>query len=530
MASTSFRSASRRSSMGGGGDPEDAGSSNRLHRSRSLSCYSGGFPPPTPEPPSYGTPRGRFVNKVRGSGFPDISLDDLADEFFRAMEEEECGEDATPSDGRYSQRRIGDRLMAETESSRRRGRSVSRIRGQSSATERKGTSGNSGDSRIRRSVSVSRSRHSELEVDKTNKCKSMSKSRFTSACGSLQKASLHKKNSEGRAFRRSTSQKDFFQSHDCCSSHSSSLTDDEAQDIRSSVGVSEKATSQVYSLQKAGQTDHCAGDEAGLRLFQDKSKEVRNLVEELTKLEKSKKRKQDLLAELAIEEQRGEELFKVVKELLLSPKEVAEPAKPSLPRQGSSDKLRISKCLNEEAERYFEDFLSNVEDTDLSSFDGERSDTGSSTKLRQLMNNDEEELLKVVSLPTESDGVIFPWLQWETSNTSSPSPCKHKRTIKLESETLPQNSSSINRRSSLGSCSAQEEEGICAVSSESSNIKLGVVESRNLSAEDERISSFDMDEYLDLQRSEKLMFEIWEQRHRIASGSLVLCGRNRTLI
>jgi hypothetical protein len=40
----------------------------------------------------------------------------------------------------------------------------------------------------------------------------------------------------------------------------------------------------------------------------------------------------------------------------------------------------MSKRLTEEAEQYFEDFLSNVEDTDFSSFDGERSDTSSSRK------------------------------------------------------------------------------------------------------------------------------------------------------
>jgi hypothetical protein len=39
-----------------------------------------------------------------------------------------------------------------------------------------------------------------------------------------------------------------------------------------------------------------------------------------------------------------------------------------------------TKCLwlTEEAERYFKDFISNVEDTDISSLDGERDNTSSS--------------------------------------------------------------------------------------------------------------------------------------------------------
>jgi len=95
----------------------------------------------------------------------------------------------------------------------------------------------------------------------------------------------------------------------------------------------------------------------------------------------------------------------------------------------------MSKCLTEEAERYFEDFLSNVEDTDISSFDGEKSDTsstlGGSVKLREpAVHNAISEahaiLAKATSLPEETDGVLLPWLEWETSNDVTPPPCKSK--------------------------------------------------------------------------------------------------------
>lgn len=83
----------------------------------------------------------------------------------------------------------------------------------------------------------------------------------------------------------------------------------------------------------------------------------------------------------------------------------------------------MSERLAEEAERCIEDFLSNVEDTDISSFDGERSD-GSSTlggtmKVRNAATR-EAETYKSHCRPVEMDGVILPWLQWETSHDCSP--------------------------------------------------------------------------------------------------------------
>lgn len=94
---------------------------------------------------------------------------------------------------------------------------------------------------------------------------------------------------------------------------------------------------------------------------------------------------------------------------------------------------RMSRRLTEEAEKYFEDFLSNVEDTDFSSIDGERSDA-SSTLAGSLMLREpipcngkgevSDSLDKGVSLPAEMDGVVLPWLQWETSNYGTPLPIK----------------------------------------------------------------------------------------------------------
>ena len=127
-------SATRGRPAAGGG-----GGRNRIRRSRSLSR----FPPPSPTPEDAATPSSRFVNKVRGGLPPEISLDDLADEFFRARAESEDDdeeEDAAVARGRPrypapaekgggiggGRRSSTARYARDTESSRQRERSVSR--------------------------------------------------------------------------------------------------------------------------------------------------------------------------------------------------------------------------------------------------------------------------------------------------------------------------------------------------------------------------------------------------------------------
>lgn len=79
----------------------------------------------------------------------------------------------------------------------------------------------------------------------------------------------------------------------------------------------------------------------------------------------------------------------------------------------------MSMCLTEEAERYIEDFISNIEDTDISSLDGERSDTSSS--IGGLLKSETFVSPPIPKpLPVLMDGVTLPWLQWETSNDASP--------------------------------------------------------------------------------------------------------------
>uniref|UniRef100_A0A1D1Y6X9 Cell division control protein 6 6 n=2 Tax=Anthurium amnicola TaxID=1678845 RepID=A0A1D1Y6X9_9ARAE len=256
--------------------------------------------------------------------------------------------------------------------------------------------------------------------------------------------------------------------------------------------------------------------------FQRKGSEVVQAISEIrsytTKLEESEKRKQELLAELAAEEQRGQELTKIVKELLPGVKQTV-PERPSHFRRRSNDKAKMSKHLSEEAEKYFEDFISSVEDTDISSLDGERSD-GSSTvggiTKSPAVTETRACLAKVVSLPAEIDGLVLPWLEWETRNDNTQS-CKSK---KLQAFTCS--------RSSRGSWSPGDNGSYSVISKNkaSNNIEEAECHLNSDTKSTSRVCSFNMDEYMYLQDREDFLFEGLRQRQRIESGGLILCGRN----
>lgn len=169
MATSAFKSTTKRTPIGASKAPaEDSASSNRKsshRRSRSLSCFWRGLPERTPTAEGFDdnpAPKGRFVNTVRGSGFPEISLDDLAIELF----------DSSGDRGRSVAR--GSEATPTSSASQRRGRSVSRhgsrvggdVRGSASNNSGGGRviSESKGNSRPRRSVSVARYQISDYEV------------------------------------------------------------------------------------------------------------------------------------------------------------------------------------------------------------------------------------------------------------------------------------------------------------------------------------------------------------------------------
>ncbi|CAN1802151.1 hypothetical protein LINPERHAP1_LOCUS23254 [Linum perenne] len=361
--------------------------------------------------------------------------------------------------------------------------------------------------------------------------------------------------------RRSLSQKDL-RHHDGYSSHSSGLTDDEARDGQNAYsnrnGI-EKTIRAVYAQKKG---EHPTGEDTTCGLYEAMRKELRHAVEEIklelehaigktdtsalasnesmqgvsairrdyaTKMEMSERRKQDLLVEILKEEQHGRELSKIVNELLPDQDSIVERA----PRtwKKSSDRSRMSKRLTEEAEKYFEDFISNVEDTDISSIDGERSDTSSSFVGVQKTEAFQSPAI-TKSRPVEMDGVVLPWLQWETSNDpSSASLSKNKGTPTVKSLEALQNStptqdSSNCSVSSRGSWSPGVADSHSTNIAEAKGVDSGDVGSyrSKFSLKETRGLTLDIDEYLKRSSEEDFLQERWKQQQRIHSGSMLLCG------
>ncbi|KAK1377314.1 Major capsid [Heracleum sosnowskyi] len=587
MATSAFKSTTKRTPIGAKSSSDDSPSSSvkPFRRSRSLS-----------QAPA---PRGKFVNTIRGSGFPEISLDDLAvDIFLQDLDNDEVEED-TRLTRRVDRRSSGISVVSDRE---RRGRSVCRQSGR----ESEGKSGvyevsNEANLRRRRSVSVARDSLSDVNLNSRRRSVSVARDSLSDvnarrrrsvsvARGRISGSEIDipqsqkisnrantkpigngrisnpQKPASDRRLVRSYSQTDLLRSHDGYSSHSSSLTDDEAKDAHYGKNEVEKTIRAVYA-QKA---EHPVGEVVHGELYQAMRKELRYAVEEIrteleqvmvkgsstldcadslnsseadlqavsaitrnyaSKLEQSEKRKQELLAEMLLEEQRGKELSKIVKELLPQPRNNAIEQKPLRTRKRSSDKNRMSRRLTEEAEKYFEDFISNVEDTDISSIDGERSDASSSlggmSKQREYAPHFVEKLegnqgrAGYNSQSVAMDGVKLPWLQWETCNDGSPLPNKSKTELPVTPKTLLWDAA----QDSNGHPSSRQESCSPGLVSHSINSRLDV-QSNSKEVEKLQQSRFDMDGYLELQRNEELLFERWRQRDRISSGCLLLCGNH----
>ncbi|XP_010525325.1 PREDICTED: uncharacterized protein LOC104803143 [Tarenaya hassleriana] len=619
MTTSAFRSTTKRPTplpkSSTSGDDGESSSSARMsapRRHRSLSRFSHRR---MPDLDAEVTParNGKFVNTFRGSGFPEISLDDLAVEFFDSFSADSSGISGGER-GRSGSRKFGSGgVDNESTVSQRRGRSVSRaalggggadpesarqrrsvsrpptradagdsggVYGSANSGRRRSVSrppsrGNvgencggarsansrrrsmsrppargeagdrGGDTAIansgrrrsvsrppsrgnagvngggagsansrRRSVSVVRCRISDSESDvdliqsSSNRGKLKS---YVGGNGQVTGSHKHPASVHRPSLRRSFSQNEI-KYHDGYSSHSSAITDDEGKDTHSGKHGTERIIRAVYTQNKAkAKTRNSLGD-CDSKTRHDVTSITKDYA---TKLVESEERKRDLLAEILLEEQRGKELSKIVKGLLTeSGSEVSQ--KPSRPRKRSKDRSRISTCLTDEAEKYIEEFISTIEDTDFSSLDDERSETSSNFGVVKTYTAIPE------AAPVETDGVMLPWLQWETSTDSSPlrylsksldTPPVTKSKI-WESDSSAQDVTSgrdmsIRSISSMGSCSAVK-------SSDPGNSR---------SSGGQRRLKIDVGDYLKQPSNADFVYESWKLRHRISSGSLVMCSR-----
>uniref|UniRef100_A0A1J3H580 Uncharacterized protein n=1 Tax=Noccaea caerulescens TaxID=107243 RepID=A0A1J3H580_NOCCA len=550
-------------------------------RYRSLSRFSHRMPDPDAEL----TPmrKGKFVNTVRGSGFAEISLDDLAVEFFESFsgesgvssgERERSGSrksgggngegEMTNSQRRgRSFSRVGSggtgglrRLDAETESSRRR-RSLSR---QPSAREITGKSGgldlissnssrrrsvsrqprervNSGEnsnnavrgrtvgtdrekenSRRRRSLSVVRRRidNSESDVDQVEYS---SNSRDVKS-GKSQNSGSHKPaaSDHRQGLRRSFSQNPV-KYHDGYSSQSSAVTDDEGKESRSSKHGTERIIRTVHAQNKVtpkkreslGNSDYSS---------QRKSHEDHHAISTATKgyatkLQESEERKRDLLAEIMLEEERGRELSMNLKELLTENSSESNETTSRM-RKRSKDR-RLSMCLTDEAEQYIDEFISNIEDTDFSSFEDERSESSSSFGLMKSQTSQSATVPK--SVPVEMDGVMLPWLEWDTPDDT----CAALTRLDMAPHTPDTKPNIWESDPTQDASSGRETTSIGTISSRGS---WSPYESATKPVNHVTRLKIDVGEYLKRPNSEDMLNETWKLRHRISSGSLVLSSRS----
>ncbi|XVF49680.1 hypothetical protein PTKIN_Ptkin04bG0032300 [Pterospermum kingtungense] len=568
MATSAFKSTTKRASLAADSpDGSSASSSNRIfvhRRARSLSRFSRRLPEAAADDVDYTPPaprsRGRFVNTARGSGFPEISLDDLAIELFDSSfrgRSASQNADVSPSNGEG-------RKGGEESVTQRRGRSVSRQGSRGSFVNSGGggrLTSDTANSRRRKSVSVVRYQISDSESDHDHSQNSSNRASMRSSIGGNNQNHNHisptQKSTASNnrlGLRRSLSQRDI-KYHDGYSSHSSALTDEEGRDGLPNKNGMEKTIRAVYAQKKG---ENPTGDDMNGGLYAAMRKELRYAVEEIkTQLEQAmvktkksciasedslqpdnsdvlqavsatkrkcttklaEKLRQDLLAQILLEEQHGKELSKIDKELLPEPIN-STVENPLRARKRSNDRNRMSRQLTEEAEKYIEDFISNVEDTDISSLDEDRSDTSSSISgMTKTPNFQGPAVFK--SVPVEIDGVMLPWLQWETSPLS----CIDKHNASQEAPSHVQELSN-QFTSSHGSWSPAFIDCPSVSVGEDTRTKFGEPRSyqSQFSSNRTKTMKFDVDDYLKCKSNEAFLDEIWSQQHRISSGGLLLCN------
>ncbi|XP_027158848.1 uncharacterized protein LOC113760465 [Coffea eugenioides] len=105
------------------------------------------------------------------------------------------------------------------------------------------------------------------------------------------------------------------------------------------------------------------------------------------KLEESEERARKLRADLAVEEHRGQEFSRILKETLPDPR-TSNPQKSRAGRKRSTERKKISKCLAEEAMAYFDECvsISTFDSSDFSaSEDPSHISAGSSTAVHDIV-------------------------------------------------------------------------------------------------------------------------------------------------
>ncbi|KAI0519516.1 hypothetical protein KFK09_006965 [Dendrobium nobile] len=205
-------------------------------------------------------------------------------------------------------------------------------------------------------------------------------------------------------------------------------------------------------------------------------------------------------------------------------------------RRRSKDKLSMSKHLMEEAEKHIDEFLSNIEDADISSFDGDRSDTsstiGGNSKCRDPVTYNtieeiHENLVSPAASPVDSEGILLPWLHLETSNEGSSCPCKNNSSLTMNTESSFISVESEDFTREQLNDNPHGDRSYFAASRDIRGITCGKFESASEQSTGSPCnSSFFMDELNYQSFNEDIVNERYLHRQRIESGSLLICGRS----
>ncbi|GAB2240508.1 hypothetical protein Droror1_Dr00021026 [Drosera rotundifolia] len=512
MATSSFKSTTKRTPIGAE-TPSSSSSSSIYRRSRSVSRV--------PETPGR---KGKFVNTVRGTEFPEISLDDLAIELFSLSE---------LGGGRERQR--------EREREReRRGRSVSRCRGSGGEGEKSG--------RRRRSVSVVRYKGSDSESEGNPASYSSRVKQNGFSDGRKQKTSVKSSVAleQFRRLKNCSSQRDFSKLHDDHSSHSSVLTEDEMLDAPySTYGMQKTYQADHVQLSASIRADHVQKNEEnrssyGLSssLNSTRRKEFGSSVQEI-KQETRQIRNNKNLSEMIRKNGAHLDDSDVFRSVSAIRKSYA-----SKLEQRNEAKKMPKELILEKAEKIIDDFISSFEDTDISSIDGERSETSSTIETimkppRDYLMSDRvaDSFRSPLSSDTqvvEMDGVVLPWLQWETNGDASPLQCSRNGLLSTN-EIVPQDKLEETR-----TCQVQEQSTHSKSSRGSwspvvlDNVSINSDETISKTAESDNLKScilsnvprrprIGIDSYSKCPSDEEFLFERWKNREMIARGGLLLC-------
>lgn len=403
--------------------------------------------------------RGRSLSRSRGS--------DANGSQAEADQAKQRGRSVFQHQSRYSQNVSNQKVQAD---SGRRGRSLSRCKYYDSESDMDPTGNRKGQGRLRNLGTVDNLRyspnnpHTDWSIDQ-------------------------------QGLKRFSSQQDFSRFFDSYSSCVSSLSDNECSAMPPNECVEEKTIRSVYEQMKCLRSDHPTGDTYSTGLYETIRSEVWRAVSEIrsdleqaiarkcpssatstrlsnsshskdtdadvvsaikeeyaAKLDQAEKRARNLWAELAVEEQRCQELSRILKELHPDPQS-SQTQKKSGTRKNSAERKQISKCLTEEAQTYFEEFvsISTLEDSEMSSL--EEVEKGSSVEDVKMEDGYyRESTSSISSTNLADDGIVIPWLKYET-NSHPMAPLNRKKSdIASTGSKIQQDGAKEERNSS--SCSS----------------------------------------------------------------------------